>query len=207
MKKSFKPIIKDDIKKNSINSINDEIIEDCLFENEECAIDIKNVEFNGCVFKNVSFNKYPIANTDFIDCAFESCDLSNIDIKEKLFLRCSFKNCSLVGASIIESSLKQNTFLECNLKYTNISCFIKDVSFDNCLMNDTRLFQNELNNVMFNNCDLTNAEVYNTSLKNIDLSTCKIDGINADIGSIKGVTTDMIGVIHLARIFGVNVKL
>ena len=109
MKKSLKPIIKDDIKKISINSItNEDKIENYLFENEECIINFKNVEFNGCAFKNVSFNKCPIEDADFIDCAFESCDLSNIDIKEKLFLRCSFKNCSLVGASIIESSIKQN---------------------------------------------------------------------------------------------------
>ena len=120
MKKFKEPIIKDNLNITNINNIDiEDKIYDCLFENSECNIKINNAEFNGCVFKNINFNKYPISNTDFIDCKFEACDLSNFDINGKLILRCSFNNCSLVGTSITESSIKQTTFNECNSKYIN----------------------------------------------------------------------------------------
>ena len=66
--------------------------------------------------------------------------------------------------------------------------------------------QNEFNNVIIDKCNLTDAEIYKTKLNNMDLSNSVLNGINADLESIKGVITDLTGICAIARLFNINIK-
>lgn len=202
-----KPIIKICLDEKNINEITDEIIYDSLFIDNSLNKMISNIEFNGCKFKNIKFMDYPLNNIDFIDCVFDECNLLNMKIIDKTFLRCRFNNCSMQGVIIIDSSIKDVIFNDCNLKYINISSRLNNVLFRNCNISSARIFDSLFKKVIFDMCDLSYLSINKTSLNNMDLSTCKIDNINADIESIKGVTTDINGVIILSKIFDINVKL
>lgn len=88
----------------------------------------------------------------------------------------------------------------------NMSSKLKNVSFTNSNMTGARLFENEFNNVIIDKCNLTDAEIYKTKLINMDLSNSVLNGINADLESIKGVTTDLTGICAIARLFNINIK-
>ena len=208
MKKIDKPKIKPKIENASINGVLlEDKMYDFLFENECCKRVIENIEFNGCAFKNVNFDDECIKNVDFIDCIFDSCNLSNFYTSAKLFLRCKFSNCSFIGASLFDSSIRHVIFKECNMSYVNFSSSLNSVLFYECNLSKGRFFENKFQNVIMDKCNLTDTEIYKTKLDGMDLSNCNLEGIIADINSIKGVTTDLIGASYLARLFGVNIKL
>ena len=135
MNKIKKPIINKIISEIDINEISfddDRVIIDKYFFDNTCLKEIDNVEFNGCVFKNINFSQCQIKNSNFIDCKFDTCNLSSMEINQKLFLRCEFISCNLIGISIIDSSIKEVYFIDCNLEYSNFSSFINNVIFKNC---------------------------------------------------------------------------
>lgn len=93
-----KPRLKKNLDKGYLNEIKgSDIICDLSFSDEKSLNDIKDIEFNGCLFKNIDFSDCRLKNVDFINCSFESCNLPNMDICEKLISRCEFINSSLVG--------------------------------------------------------------------------------------------------------------
>ena len=202
-----KPRLKKNLDKGYLNEIKgSDIICDLSFSDEKSLNDIKDIEFNGCLFKNIDFSDCKLKNIDFINCSFESCNLPNMDICEKLISRCEFINSSLVGFSVIESNLKDVSFYNSNISYMNMSSKLKNVSFTNSNMTGARLFENEFNNVIIDKCNLTDAEIYKTKLNNMDLSNSVLNGINADLESIKGVTIDLTGICAIARLFNINIK-
>lgn len=202
-----KPRLKKNLDKGYLNEIKgSDIICDLSFSDEKSLNDIKDIEFNGCLFKNIDFSDCRLKNVDFINCSFESCNLPNMDICEKLISRCEFINSSLVGFSVIESNLKDVSFYNSNISYMNMSSKLKNVSFTNSNMTGARLFENEFNNVIIDKCNLTDAEIYKTKLNNMDLSNSVLNGINADLESIKGVITDLTGICAIARLFNINIK-
>lgn len=128
-------------------------------------------------------------------------------INEHLLLRCSFISSSLVGVQIIDSIIKSTSFKDSNLEYINMSSKLKLVEFQSCNLKNSSLFENKLEDVIINDSDLSNSEIYNTKLKDMDLSTCKLDDVKANEDSLRGVTVDLAGMINIARVFGVRLKL
>ena len=139
-----KPRLKKNLDKGYLNEIKgSDIICDLSFIDEKSLNDIKDIEFNGCLFKNIDFSDCRLKNVDFINCSFEACNLPNMDICEKLISRCEFINSSLVGFFVKESNLKDVSFYNSNISYMNMSSKLKNVSFTNSNMTGARLFENE----------------------------------------------------------------
>ena len=203
-----KPKIKDELNGKNINSISlEEIVDDSIFENQELDCKLNNIEFNGCIFKNIKFKVNNISNVEFTNCIFDTCDLSNVIIDEKYFIRCEFTNSLLLGTSIINYNLNEISFNECNLQYANISSKLNNVLFKNCNMKSVRLFENIFKNVIFDDCNLAQSEIYKTSLRDVDLSNCNIDDLNIDLESIKGAILDLNGIITISKILDVKLKM
>ena len=67
------------------------------FEGVQGSIMLKNMTFEGCIFKGVNFDNIVFEGVDFIDCVLEDCDLSNKSIDERLIKDTVFKSCKLSG--------------------------------------------------------------------------------------------------------------
>ena len=83
MYKIKKPIIKNELIKKDINDVSfnmEDKIYDTLFIGDDPNNTINNVEFNGCMFKNINFSNSLVKDNDFIDCIFDTCNLSNVEI-------------------------------------------------------------------------------------------------------------------------------
>lgn len=54
----------------------EEDVEYKKISNYEFINNIKNIEFNSCIFEKVDFSRVKVEKIDFIDCIFKNCDLS-----------------------------------------------------------------------------------------------------------------------------------
>ena len=91
------------------------------FKGVQGSIMLKNMTFEGCIFKGVNFDNIVFEGVDFIDCVLEDCDLSNKSIDERLIKDTVFKSCKLSGVSFINSFIKNTEFNLVNGRYINMS--------------------------------------------------------------------------------------
>lgn len=100
----------------------DEKINYCKFENEECNdINLYEIEFKQCKFSKICMQKGKLEKLTFRDVVFEQCDFSNTEFIENSFIRCEFNNCKVSGGNFAESRLYNVTFIETNASYINLS--------------------------------------------------------------------------------------
>ena len=76
----------------------DEKINYCNFENEECN-NIKLYEFEHCKFNNICMQNGTLEKITFRDVVFEQCNVSNTEFLETSFIKCEFNNFKVSGCN------------------------------------------------------------------------------------------------------------
>ena len=94
-------------------------------------------DYESCKFENCNFNEIDLSESKFIDCEFIECNLSLVKLDETAFQQVVFKNCKMIGF---------------NLETCNQ--FALNVSFENCILNDSSFYQLPLKRTKFIQCSL-----------------------------------------------------
>ncbi len=141
---------------------------------------INEIEFYKCIFKNSIFNNSNFYNCRFEDCKFENCDLSLSTFKGSSFTGVKFKNSKLVGIDWRTTAKPFN------------------VSYSNCLLNDSIFFNLDLRSTEFISCQIYNSDFERANLSHSkcnssDFSGSRFNGTNlsfADFRDAKNYNID-----------------
>jgi uncharacterized protein YjbI with pentapeptide repeats len=152
------------------------------------AVNLKNHEFDCCVFKDCNFANSDFSGTEFRECTFHNCNLSMIKLHDTYLKDTTFEHCKMLGINfqIVNNFLLAFSFNYCIL---NLSSFykleIEGTSFVSCEMNDVDFVSANLSKSIFENCNLQGAVFSQTNLSKADLSSSYNFNINPADNNIK----------------------
>ncbi len=177
------------------------------------------------LFENTTFDKYNPAegyDHEFSECTFLNCDFSNVLFDNAELTDCKFVSCNLSMTKFENTVLNQIQFSSCKVlgvDFSKCSKFLFSVAFENCTLNYSLFFKNELKNVLFKKCqlqevsfmeaNLTSARFLDcdldktifdrTNLEKADFSTSRNYSINPQINKLKKTKfslPDVVGLLH-----------
>jgi uncharacterized protein YjbI with pentapeptide repeats len=179
------------------------IISDCSFDNQKA----EHVSFEQIIFKNVIFNEISFKFLELTDVKFINCELSNIDLRGAIIHRTEMIDCKMIGANLSEGTLRNVIFDNCNCSYGFFRFSdLKQVSFTNCLLNNSDFQNSNFNKVNFSKTDLKHAQMSGTKLKDIDLSNCDIEGIGVRIEDLHGAIISSMQAVFFSKLLGLVIK-
>jgi len=162
-------------------------------------------EFNGCVFKRVSFIN--LEAVDFIDCRFENCELANFQMESCLWLRVELINCKLIGLEGLGFKFDNVLFNDCSLNYCNFSeSIFKQSIMHHCQIKEIYLSKITCQNFVIRDCEVELMELFNAKLTTFDISTSMINNILINVASIAGITCNQQQALKLAPLLGIKIK-
>lgn len=169
--------------------------------------EIRDITFDGCIFKKIDFTKIDIKEITLTDCIFDNCDLSNKCFDKMFITRCEFINTKMVGTSFIESTLKDVKFSLVKADYINFSSSrLNNVLFEKTNLSYSYFSESEMKNVYFDKANLTRTCAYKVIHNELDLSNSILDGIIIDAPFLKDITISPFQAADLISLFGVNIR-
>ena len=175
---------------------------------EEFPFDeVKDVTFDGCVFKKIDFSNVNLEDVSLTDCKFDNCDLSNKCFDKMFITRCEFISSKMVGTGFIGAVLKDVKFSLVKGDYINFSgSKLSNVLFEETNLSYGYFSESEMKNVYFDKANLTNVMFYKVSHEELDLSNSTLDGIIIDAPFLRGIIINTFQAADLISFFGVSVR-
>jgi fluoroquinolone resistance protein len=133
------------------------------------------------IFDGNVFEKYSISeglNHEFNECTFQNCDFSNAPFGAAELVECTFVSCNLAMAKFDNTMLNQVKFINCKVQgvdFSKCSKFLFSVSFENCLLNYSLFYKNELKGTIFKNCIIHEASMIESNLTSSIFSECDLE--------------------------------
>lgn len=162
------------------------------YEGIEIQEDIRDMDFEYCIFKNCKINSITLRNCSFTDCVFENCIIGNNKFIVTTLEDCNFIKCNLLNVNWIEvleegsplmpfaklenCNLKYNSFFEMHLnKFDFKESTIVESEFYKCNMTNANLNRCNLMHTTFSSCNLFAADFINAKDYQIDIRTCNVE--------------------------------
>ena len=80
------------------------------------------------------------------------------------------------------------------------------VLFSECGMKECSFFRFRWQDWTLRACDMRRAEIHETAMKGMNVTSCGIEGIMADVTSIRGMTVTREQAVQLAALLGLIVQ-
>ncbi len=167
-------------------------------------------------FEKVNYAGKELKNREFDQCIFRACDFSGSNLSGNRFTDCHFQNCNLSLAKLMNTGLRNILFSDSKLLGVNFSeCdnFLFSVQFKHCILDfatfmgkklpKTLFFNSSLKDVNFSSCDLSEAifdksdllgTLFNkTSLRKADLTSAFNFSIDPELNDIKKASFSLHG--------------
>ncbi|MBC7485240.1 MAG: pentapeptide repeat-containing protein [Cytophagaceae bacterium] len=180
-------------------------------------------------FEKIVYSGKEIRNREFEQCIFKDCDLSDSTFAHNRFTDCTFIGCNLSMMKLSGTSLRDVTFKHCKLLGINFSeCedFLFHVGFENCIldyasftrkkMTKTKFIHTSLKqvafananlaNAVFDDCDLADAVFNATDLKEADFRTANNYIIDPELNNIKKAKFSLHGVVGLLAKYAIRIE-
>jgi uncharacterized protein YjbI with pentapeptide repeats len=183
------------------------LFEDQIFDKYEISEGV-NHEFNGCTFKNCDFSNAIFNNAELADCTFISCNLAMAKLENTALDNIKFVNCKVMGVDFSKCSkfLFSVAFENCNLNY---SLFfkndLKNTVFKNCMLQEMSFIETNLTLAKFIECDLVRTVFDHANLEKADFSTSRNYTINPEINRMKKAKFSLPDVVGLLSHLGIEI--
>jgi uncharacterized protein YjbI with pentapeptide repeats len=106
-----------------------------------------------------NFSKIDLSNLRFVDCNFKNANFENVDFTGSWFEKCNFDNASFVRASLNKANLDTTNFRECSMMYVNaLGCRIQFCDFSNSNLQYCKFMSSWISENDFEKADLANAD-------------------------------------------------
>ena len=148
-------------------------------------VNLFDLEFEDCVFKNCKFNECNIINCIFTDCKFIGCTFVELGTKNVNVLFAEFDSCTIVGVKWHEFQKGSISFPIGKLK----DCYLKYNQFDRLNFKKFNFNNSSIVDSTFARCDLSESSFKNCDLKITDFIECNIS--KADFRGAKGYNIDI----------------
>jgi uncharacterized protein YjbI with pentapeptide repeats len=179
-------------------------------------------------FEKVVYSGKELRNREFEQCIFKDCDLSDSIFAHNRFTDCTFIGCNLSMIKLTSSSLRDVTFKQCKLLGINFSeCedFLFSVRFESSILDyasfmnkkmmktkfiDTSMKQvlftgSNLSHAVFDATDLADAIFNGTNLKEADFVNAYNYTIDPELNDIKKAKFSLQGVPGLLTKYGIRI--
>jgi uncharacterized protein YjbI with pentapeptide repeats len=152
--------------------------------------EIVDVDFSGCVFRQVSFTGARLEEARIADCLFDSCDLSGMWLEAARLDRVELRSCRMLGWLAPLAHLADVRARDCRLDEANLRMSTgHHVQFDSCSMRAADLYQCRWESARFFDCDLTKCRFDQVDLRGARLHGSTLDDLVA-ADCLRGVIID-----------------
>jgi fluoroquinolone resistance protein len=152
-------------------------------------------------YKSINFNQYDVSGHTFENCVFESCHFIEMSLSKAGFLSCKFNNSEIVLTKLEQATLNTVDFIDCKvmgLSFADCNKFGFFINFENCLIDNTSYYSNNLKkakfvkcqirNTDFSECDMREAVFSNTKFERTVFKNCNLE--KADFRSASDYAVD-----------------
>ncbi len=149
--------------------VQDEIIEDKVFTQDDLAREYDNCTFNRCTFTGLD-----LSSISFSECEMSGCDLSNVSLYSCSLKDVKFKDSKLMGLHFEDCNplLLEVSFHTCDLRFSSLyQLKLKGTAFVDCKLESVDFSEADLSKVKFDNCQMLNATFNRTICKETDFRT------------------------------------
>jgi fluoroquinolone resistance protein len=159
--------------------------------------DVKNRNFERCIFKDCDLSESNFSYGQFTDCTFTGCNLSMVKLGQTGLNNVVFDECKLLGINFHECGdfLFTVNFKNSVLDYSSfINKKMPKTKFKNCSLKEVVFANANLANSVFDNSDLSNAVFNGTQLKEADFRTALNYFIDPEINQLKKARFSLSGI-------------
>ena len=170
--------------------------------------EVKNREFERCIFKDCDLSNSNFSNSRFTDCTFISCNLSMIKLNRSGLNNVVFKECKLLGINFheCEDFLFSVRFENGVLDYSSfVGKKMPKTIFTGTSLKSVVFAKANLTTAKFDNTDLLNAVFEETILKEADFLTAFNYRIDPELNTMNKAKFSLNGVAGL--LFKYDIKL
>ena len=131
------------------------------------------------IFSKQLVSGLDILNAEFEDCEFEDCDFSSAVFSQCRFINCSFNRCNLSLIDFSLSRVSEVDFVECKMvgidwtrAYWPEFIVDSEISFTQCILNDSSFFALTLHELKLSECKLHNVDFREGDFSNSSITFC-----------------------------------
>lgn len=169
---------------------------------------IEEIEFSGCTFEKVNFEKAELKKVRFEGCEFKNSSLALMTVKDCRFIDCIFTNCKLIGINwtladrpveikASKSKLDFSVFYGMDLRRIELTdSSAKEVNFEEA----------DLSRGIFTGTDFILAKFKNTNLSMADMREALNYDINPAYNNIKKAKFSLPEALTLLQCFDVEIE-
>jgi fluoroquinolone resistance protein len=132
-------------------------------------------------YKLINFNQYNVIGHTFENCVFQSCHFYETSLVKAGFFSCKFINSEIVLTKIEETTLNTVQFVDSKimgLSFADCNKFGFLTQFENCLIDNTVYYFNNLKKGKFINCNMRNTDFTECDMREIDFSNSKFEKVS-----------------------------
>lgn len=183
-----------------------ECVQFCHFKEETITEFGHYMEFQNCQFEKIIFEGN-FEGTVFRNVTFKECRFSNAQFYGSSFIKTSFLNCNLIGTNFSNSTFVDTEIVSAKANYSNFnSAIFKHTKLEENDFSEAGFSNVELEQTQFQNNRLIRADFHNTSLKKIDFRTNEIEGMIVNLEDLSGVIMTTNQAISFFPLLGIVVK-
>ncbi len=186
----------------------EDAVEHFEFDHDECSnFSESELEFSGCVFRNVLFSALDIQKIHFSDCEFIHCDISGIPFRDGTMIRCTFTDCRMIGCSFDQMLLRDVLFSDCVLNYAAFTdSKAERCEYSGCDLSEGTFFGFKTKSWSISHCKMHGVQIRECSLAGIDLCDSEIADLSAPADALRGMTVSFSQAPEILSLFGVRIR-
>ncbi|MEZ4670176.1 MAG: pentapeptide repeat-containing protein [Anaerolineae bacterium] len=153
---------------------------------------LRHKQFTDCSFTDCGFKETQFEGCVFRGCTFTDCDLSLVKVQNTAFVDSSFEGCKLVGVNWIDADWSKAsifglpTFTRCTLNYsTFIGLKLKKLRLINCIAHDVDFSDTDLTLAVCTGTDFAESRFVKTNLTEADFTGASNYTISPNLSILK----------------------
>ncbi len=171
--------------------------------------EVKNREFERCIFKDCDLSESNFSQSRFTDCTFITCNLSMIKLNHTTLNNIVFKECKLLGINFheCEDFLFEVRFENGALDYSSFTKKkMTKTIFKGTSLKSVVFTSANLSNAVFDHTDLANAVFDETILKEANFLTAYNYQIDPELNTLKKAKFSLSGVAGLLSKYDIKIE-
>lgn len=149
--------------------------------------DIKNKEFEECIFTKIHLTDCRIEKCKFINCRFENSILSAIKPTDSVFTDIQWTDCKVIGFDwTLAKSIRFLTFTNCQINYSNFRFLVlPKIRLVNCIAKEADFTETDLSEGDFTGTDFEGSRFFRTNLTKANFKKSKNYTIDIRSNTVK----------------------
>ena len=173
-------------------------------------IDLKDNEYEECIFEKCNINEEDIKNCVFTNCTFNNCEISNVKIINSKITDSTFNKCKLIGIEWSKFECRfgfANKFNQCYMPYSVfVEIDIVKSNFIECNLTESYFEYVKAKGVSFSKSELKGVQFLKCNLSDCDFLEAKNYFFDIRENNCKNAKFSKEEVVYLLKTFGIKME-